>query len=160
MRNIGNKPTPVVLLASVVVLAVLAFPAAAQHYHSADTTHDYAISLNELLRVIQFYNSDGFCCQGGTEDYYAPGPGDTSCAAHDSDYAPQDWAVSLSELLRLSQFFYSAGYHTDCASEDTFAPGPGSHELCEDKTIMLPGNVPLEMVWIPAGTFLMRRYLD
>ncbi len=27
-----------------------------------------------------------------------------------------------------------------------------------DETIMLPGNVPLEMVWIPAGTFMMGRY--
>lgn len=29
-------------------------------------------------------------------------------------------------------------------------PGP--------KTVLLPGNVPLELVWIPAGTFMMGRY--
>jgi len=28
----------------------------------------------------------------------------------------------------------------------------------EGETIMLPGNVPLEMVWIPEGTFMMGRY--
>ena len=27
-----------------------------------------------------------------------------------------------------------------------------------DETILLPGNGPLEMVWIPAGTFMMGRY--
>jgi formylglycine-generating enzyme required for sulfatase activity len=32
-------------------------------------------------------------------------------------------------------------------------PNPGDTE-----TIMLPGNVPLEMVWCPAGTFMMGRY--
>ena len=32
-------------------------------------------------------------------------------------------------------------------------PSPGELE-----TIMLPGDVPLEMVWIPAGTFMMGRY--
>ncbi len=106
------------------------FPALAQ-YHSADTDKDYAINLSELLRVIQFFNSNGFHCETGTEDSFAPGPGDTSCTPHNSDYIPQDWHISLSELLRLIQFFNSSGYHTQCDSEDIFAPGPGSHESSE-----------------------------
>ncbi|HPO13461.1 MAG TPA: PASTA domain-containing protein [Candidatus Hydrogenedentes bacterium] len=93
--------------------------------HSADPDGDYQISLSELLRVIQFYNSNGLHCQEGTEDGYAPGPGDTSCTAHSSDYNPQDWRINLSELLRLIQFFNSNGYHA-CPGEDTedgFCPG-------------------------------------
>jgi len=38
----------------------------------------------------------------------------------------------------------------------------GAYEVLEDEaiTILLPGDVPLEMVWIPAGTFIMGRYGD
>jgi len=94
--------------------------------HSADPNGDGLINLSELLRVIQFFNSSGYHCQAGTEDDYAPGPGDTSCAPHDSDYNPQDWFISLSELLRIIQFFNSGGYHY-CpgeGTEDGFCPGP------------------------------------
>ncbi len=111
------------------VWVFIALPASAQ-YHSADTDNDYFINLSELLRIIQFFNSDGFHCESGTEDGYAPGSGDTSCAPHDSDYSPPDWYISLSELLRAIQFFNSNGYHTQCDSEDTFAPGPGPNESC------------------------------
>ncbi len=94
--------------------------------HTADQDGDNLISLSELLRVIQFFNSDGYHCESGTEDDYAPGPGAQSCTAHDSDYNPQDWHVSLSELLRVIQFFNSAGYHA-CpgeGTEDGYCPGP------------------------------------
>ena len=76
-------------IAALLLLAGL--PAAAQH-HSADTTPDQQISLTELLRVIQFFNTRGFHCMAGTEDGYAPGPdpAQLSCASHDSDYLPQD----------------------------------------------------------------------
>lgn len=94
--------------------------------HSVDTDANGKISLSELLRVIQFFNSDGFYCQAGTEDGYSPGPGDISCPGHDSDYNPRNWRISRSELLRAIQFFNSNGYHR-CAAEnpeDGFCPGP------------------------------------
>ncbi len=92
--------------------------------HTADQNGDTLISLSELLRVIQFFNSGGFHCQAGTEDGYAPGAsGDVSCTAHASDYNAQDWAIGLSELLRLIQFFNSGGYHECSGSEDGYCPG-------------------------------------
>ena len=81
------------------------------------------ISLSELLRVIQFFNSGGYHCDAAGEDGYAPGAGDTSCAPHTSDYSAQDWAVNLSELLRLIQFYNSGGYHGCPEGEDGFCPG-------------------------------------
>lgn len=39
--------------------------------------------------------------------------------------------------------------------EVTVTGGEGEGET---ETILLPGNVPLEMIWIPGGTFLMGRY--
>ncbi|HPO12046.1 MAG TPA: PKD domain-containing protein, partial [Candidatus Hydrogenedentes bacterium] len=117
-------------LAVTAVIMISALPAATAQYHSADTAPDQHINLSELLRVIQFFNSNGFHCEAGTEDGYAPGPGDQTCTPHDSDYNTQDWHVNLSELLRVIQFFNSDGYHTDCGSEDNFAPGPGSLFEC------------------------------
>lgn len=94
---------------------------------SADTNGDWSISLSELLRLIQFYNSGGLYCLDGTEDGYAPGAGDQTCAPHNSDYAPQNWALSLSELLRAIQFYNTPGgaYRAEAGTEDGFAPGAG-----------------------------------
>jgi formylglycine-generating enzyme required for sulfatase activity len=136
--------------------------AAAQH-HTADTDNDGLLELGELLRVIQFFNSDGFHCEPGTEDGFAVGVGGQTCAIHDSDYNTQDWHVNVSELLRSVQFFNSSGYRTECGTEDDFAPGSGSFFNCgaegegelETWTILLPGDVPLEMAWIRPGSFMM-----
>ena len=106
-----------------------ALPASARP-HSADTAVPFgSISLSELLRVIQFYNSAGLHCQAGTEDGFAPGPGDTTCAPHDSDYNPQDWTISLSELLRLIQFYNAndQAYHLQTGTEDGFEPGDATN---------------------------------
>lgn len=95
--------------------------------HSADSQADFVITLTELLRVIQFFNTGVFsCAEEGTEDGYTPGPGPQDCASHSSDYAPQDWQIDLGELLRLIQFFNTRGYHEclDVATEDGFCPGP------------------------------------
>lgn len=109
----------------IVPLFVCIAPALAAPYHSADTTPNYLISLSELLRVIQFYNVGSLHCDGGTEDGFAPGVGETACAPHNSDYAPQNWVVNLSELLRLIQIYNIPGYHP-CegqGTEDGYCPG-------------------------------------
>ena len=105
------------------VLVLSATSAWAAH-HSGDSNWDGAVCLSELLRVVQFYNSEGYhWAAETTEDSYAPGPGDTAAVPHDSDYAPQNWAIELTELMRFVQFFNSGGYHTAEDSEDGFAPG-------------------------------------
>jgi len=93
--------------------------------HSADTDGDWAISLSEMLRVIQIYNVGGYQCGEDTEDGYALFAGATDCAPHSSDYNPQDWSIDLSELLRTIQSFNSPGryYYVQESSEDGFAPG-------------------------------------
>jgi PKD repeat protein len=100
-----------------------------QHpFHTADQNQDNKIALSELLRVIQFFNSGGLHCQSGTEDGYAPGPGDTTaCALYDSDYHPPDWRINLTEVLRVIQFFNMQGYHACPAdgTEDGYCPGVG-----------------------------------
>ena len=92
--------------------------------HSADMNGDWQISLEELLRVIQLYNSHGYSCNPASPDGYQPGDGPRDCAPHDSDYITQDWKISLSELLRLIQLYNVTGYRPDPASEDGFQAIP------------------------------------
>lgn len=92
--------------------------------HTMDQDGDYRVTLSELLRMIQFYNSDGFHCELGTEDNYALGPGDQSCAPHDLDYNPQDWHISLTELLRGIQLYNGGGYFVCPEGEDGFCWRP------------------------------------
>ena len=97
-------------------------------FHSADQDKNYQVSLSELLRVIQFYNSDGICCAGeeNSEDGFLPrlaGEEEKNCTPHKSDYNPQDWEITLTELLRLIQLYNSRGYFPEESGEDGFAPG-------------------------------------
>jgi hypothetical protein len=91
--------------------------------HTADQDGNNIVSLSELLRVIQFYNSSSYGCQAGTEDGFAPNDADQNCAPHASDYNPQNWAISLSELLRVIQFYNTGGYQACQEGEDGFCPG-------------------------------------
>ncbi|MGC8737668.1 MAG: hypothetical protein ACP5UA_03355, partial [Candidatus Hydrogenedens sp.] len=92
--------------------------------HSADQNGDWKISLSELLRVIQFFNSQGYHCDPQGEDGYAPGlEGDKTCTPHASDYAPPDWTINLSELLRVIQFFNVGGYYPCQGGEDGYCAG-------------------------------------
>ena len=88
-------------------------------------TRDGEIQLNELLRVIQFYNTDGLGCALATEDGFEPGGSDQECCPHSSDYlGGSDWNIALSELLRVIQFFSTGGYKycPDDGSEDDYCP--------------------------------------
>ncbi|MFA6227875.1 MAG: hypothetical protein WC668_01680 [Patescibacteria group bacterium] len=71
MRNIAVFT--ILLACAFLVLAVSAFADAP--YHDADTNQDNKIELSELLRVIQFFNMDGYhaCPEEGTEDGFCPG---------------------------------------------------------------------------------------
>jgi len=93
-------------------------------FHSADVDENFDIDLQELLRIIQFYNLGGYHCNSLGEDGYAAGPGAQNCTPHDSDYNTQDWQMSLSETLRAVQFFNAFGYayDPDSGSEDGFVP--------------------------------------
>ncbi len=97
-----------------------------RYWHAADRNTDHTISLSELLRVIQFFNSDGYRCNPcATKDEYGVGLGETDCHPHDADNNPQDWQVNLSELLRVIQIFNFDGYRAcpEEGSEDGFCLG-------------------------------------
>lgn len=90
-------------------------------WHTADINKDNLISVSEILRVIQFYNGDGFHCEPGSEDGFAVGQGEENCYPHNGDYDKQDWTFNIYELLRIVQL--QTGYHADPTSEDGFAFG-------------------------------------
>ena len=113
--------------------AALGAPCGDARYHDADADENYVISLTELLRQIQFFNSGGysFCPDDGTEDGYCPGPAPNRAsfpcedeAVHDTDQSGNN-AIELDELLRLIQFFNTGAffYCPNRDTEDQFCPG-------------------------------------
>lgn len=93
--------------------------------HSGDIDGGYIIDLSELLRIIQFYNSNGYHCDPAGEDGFGPGLGAQNCTPHSSDYSPRDWRIGLSELLRFIQLYNSGGYTPCDTGEDGFCPVEG-----------------------------------
>lgn len=91
-------------------------------FHTADQDLDYRISLSELLRVIQYYNSGGLHCDPETEDGYAPGAGDKTCVRHASDHDPKNWKIDLSEVLELIQFYNLYCYQPCPDAPGTYCP--------------------------------------
>jgi hypothetical protein len=101
-------------------------------YHSADMDMNNEVSMPELLRVIQLFNtkSGKYICDPATEDGYASGDDAAmrTCLQHSAD-SDDDWTFSLSELLRVIQFWSLGGYHKATPADegfptkDGFAPG-------------------------------------
>lgn len=111
--------------------------------HSADTNGDGQISLLELTRVIELFNTrnsttrtGAYAVQDGTEDGYASDTSRTASATvtltryHTAD-ENHDGKIDLLELTRVIELFnYRNGstrtgqYHPQSGTEDGFAPGP------------------------------------
>jgi hypothetical protein len=111
--------------------------------HSADTDGNNRLSLSELLRVIELYNTrfgtsrtGRYTTSGGTEDGFAPdnsvdGSTSVSLSRYHSADTDRDAKLSLSELLRVIELYnYRDGttrtgeYHASASGEDGFATGP------------------------------------
>jgi hypothetical protein len=116
--------------------------------HGADTDQNYQISLLELTRVIELYNTfNGTQRTGGyvvppgvvalgTEDGFAADPSRLSTATvtlsvyHSAD-SDRDGKINLLELTRVIELYnYRTGitrtgaYHVQTGTEDGFEPGP------------------------------------
>ncbi|WP_221031769.1 beta strand repeat-containing protein [Actomonas aquatica] len=105
-------------------------------YHFGDTDRDYHISLSELLRMVELYNTREGTRRTGeyrsndeTVDRYEPGPG-TRILPHTAD-SNDDGQLSLLELTRIIELYNSrvgstrtGEYHYNPNTEDGFAPGP------------------------------------
>ncbi len=105
-------------------------------FHSADTDRNWRLSLLELTRVIELYNTrdgtvrtGGYHSQSDTEDGFAPGTG--AITSHHSADTNQDGKLSLLELTRVIELYNTRDgtvrtgeYHRSIeATEDGFAPG-------------------------------------
>lgn len=91
-------------------------------HHDADTDGDGRVGLSEVLRMIQFYNSEGYHVAPDTEDGFAPSPGPRTPPHHHADHTPRDWSIDLGELLRVVQLYNAGGYARDFTGEDGFSP--------------------------------------
>jgi len=100
-------------------------------YHSADTDEDFKISIPELLRAVELYNSAGFYkLDPAGEDGYNPAGSRPTIQAgyHSADYAPSggDWEIGAPEYLRLLELRNADDktYVIDLAGEDGYNPTP------------------------------------
>jgi hypothetical protein len=113
------------------------------YYHSADENHTGQISLLELTRVIELYNTHNgttrtgaYLDQAGTEDGFAPdtsrtlGQAGTLGYYHSADEGQVGY-LTLTDLTRVIELYnYHNGtartgdYHDQPGTEDGFAPGP------------------------------------
>ncbi len=123
------RPDPLIVNASIV-------------FHSADTNHDWKLSLLELARVIELYNTrnggsrtGGYAVQDGTEDGFAPdasrsASGTATLTRYHSADTNRDGRLSLLELARVIELYNQRTgstrtglYHHQSGTEDGFSPG-------------------------------------
>lgn len=103
-------------------------------FHTADANIDMRLKLDELLRVVQIYNTRNASTRTGAYDAsFAPLPKATPVVpakAHSADLN-KDGTISLMELLRVLDLctytnngIRTGEYRADAQGVDGFAPGP------------------------------------
>ncbi len=123
------RPDPLIVTASIV-------------FHSADTNHDWKLSLLELARMIELYNTrngstrtGSYAVAAGTEDGFAPDASRTASGPatltryHTAD-TNRDGRLSLLELARVIELYNqrtggtrTGQYHNQSGTEDGFSSG-------------------------------------
>jgi hypothetical protein len=107
-------------------------------FHSADTDHDWHLSLRELTRVIELYNTRSgtertgeYHSAPGTEDGFLPAAG--PIVGHHSADTNEDGRIDLSELTRVIELYNTregttrtGEYHRSLDTDDGFSTGPQS----------------------------------
>ncbi len=132
VQTVTATPTPLLLIPLVAL-------------HSADTNQDFALSLFELTRVIELYNTRlgttrtgcySVATTAGSEDGFVvdsarAGSVVVSLSRYHSADANKDGKFSLTELTRVIELFNTragtsrtGAYHVQTGTEDGFAPGP------------------------------------
>jgi hypothetical protein len=111
-------------------------------HHSADTNRDYKLSLLELTRVIELYNTRNgtsrtgcYKVEDGSEDGYGAEPtrsgsGSASLARYHSADSNRDGKLGLLELTRVIELYNfregtsrTGRYRVKDGTEDGFEPG-------------------------------------
>ncbi len=125
LGQVGYQAEAGVLGSSGIVPTMLAEELPAEYAHSADIDANWRISLSELLRVIQLYNSGAYHVDPLGEDGYAPGAGSQDGWPHDADYL-NNWRITLQELLRIIQLYNTESryYYIADGTEDGYMPAP------------------------------------
>jgi len=137
VRISGLSPVTITVTPSPLVVAK------APLYHSADTNQDGKLSLLELTRVIELYNTRNgtsrtgcYAVQTGSEDGFTPAPTRTNSTTvtltcyHSAD-TDKDGKIGLLELTRVIELYNTRSgtsrtgqYHVQAGTEDGYAPGP------------------------------------
>lgn len=142
LPNAAYQQDPFALYVSGMIEPAASVKMTYRYLHSADTDGDLRMSLLELTRVIELYNTRNGSVRTGAyrmdpdgEDGFAPDPARTGPATailttwHSAD-TDHDGKLSLLELTRVIELYnYRSGttrtgqYHAQSGTEDGFDPG-------------------------------------